>query len=103
MRKNQVPTDDLGKSAIAAPMTFRHSAAIREHGVGIAFGKALNMPNKAAEKVAPPNGDNYIRRLSRAAAKRQLKRAAERRSKPRLSDIDKATAPDSPLSQKRAS
>jgi hypothetical protein len=61
------------------------------------------MPDKPSPKTVLANGDDYVRRLSKAAAKRQLKRAAERRKKPPLSDTDKATMLDSPSWQKRAS
>jgi len=52
--------------------------------------------SRLASKEMPRNGDDYVRRLSKAAARRQLKRSAERATKMRKGDEanNKATSPE---------
>lgn len=59
--------------------------------------KQVNMPDKPAAGADLRNGDDYVRRLSKAAARRRLRRSAERKEKSPPSDAaDTKTSDRSP-------
>jgi hypothetical protein len=54
-------------------------------------GSAQDMPDKVTPTPGSKNGDDYVRRLSKLAARRQLERSAERAAKRRSSKGDETS------------